>query len=255
MYITNRTQGENVAIFLKKSLIAYLKHKRENYMTATDTFSTVIYLANDTAGFAIFDCLQVLKESNLYRHKVKKLANEGKSAFDFYEKCAKANFLDKECFKLYLDIADYFHDCMEKHVEVVRFAALNVMTRLQIPNREVLSYIITAYSCTKLAVNVFDMFFDNEKKLLGVDARKEFREYRLSGCLKAFEELADLTTGDGSTGSVQDAVSRNKDFQLTLACLQQQIVNDSYLDKAAIEGMNKNKKTVIKHLKKNENRK
>lgn len=50
----------------------------EKYKKAIDSFSCIIYIANDTAGFAIFDAMTHLKKSPLYRQKVKKTAKRCK---------------------------------------------------------------------------------------------------------------------------------------------------------------------------------
>lgn len=54
----------------------------EKYKKAIDSFSCIIYIANDTAGFAIFDAMTHLKKSPLYRQKVKKTANDANRIYD-----------------------------------------------------------------------------------------------------------------------------------------------------------------------------
>lgn len=48
---------------------------------------------------------------------------------------------------------------------------------------------------------------------------------------------------------LEDRMCRDKNFSLACRCLEQQIANDSSLEEAARETINRNKRTVIKYLK------
>ena len=243
-----RFAARNTKAYLKE----YIQRKRKNYIISANSHPTIFYFANDTAGFAIFDAYVELKKSSLYKQKVKKYTNDANKSFDLYQSYIKSRWKNGDSEQIYMDCADRFQDCVKKHVEVIRLSALQVMTRLQTPNRELLSYVITAYVCLKIAVDIFDEFFNKENKMLGLDARKEFREYRLTSCLKNYEEIVDILTGNGDKDSVQHKVAKDKNFQFAMTCLYSQITNPHNHDVAANEGINKNRRAVIKFLKQQE---
>lgn len=242
--------NHSAASFTRKMNIDFYKKKLVNYNLAVQTFSSVIYTANDTAGFALFDCMTVLKKSPLYKREVKRLANEANRQYNLYQTCLRSNFVDSACEQLYLDFADNFQDSIKKHVELLRLVCLQVLTRLQVPEREVLSYITAAYSCFILAVDVFDSFFKAQEKTLGVNVCKEFASYRLTGCRENFRRIVEITMASGKDGGIEDTVCHDKDFQLACRCLEKQIVNNDALNASAAKAIQTNKKTVIKHLKK-----
>lgn len=221
---------------------------QERYRKAVDTFSSIIYIANDTAGFAIFDAITYLRKSPLYRQKVKKVANEANKLYDVYMARLHANFLDSDCEQLYLDFADNFQDAIKKHVEMLRLSAFQFLTKEQHPDRELLSYIISAYACLILAVDVFDGFFKAQQEHIGCNVRKECADFYLKPVRDKWRELVTLTVGD----ALEDRMCRDKNFQLACRCLEKQIANDNSLNGAASKAMQDNKKTVIKHLKKRE---
>ncbi len=254
MFIANK--NKDAKAFAKEQYFQYLKsvitERRKNYKIAVQTFSSIIYIANDTAGFAIFDCMNVLKKSPLYKQEVKRLANEANRQHDLYQKRLHASFIDKDCEQLYLDFADNFQDNIKKHVEILRLASLRVMTRLQVPNREVLSHILTTYCCLVVATAVFDSFFFAQEQELGVNVRKEFSEYYLKGCRECFKRIVEITMGKCSKANIEEIVNQDKDFQLACECLQKQIVNITTLDESAHKAVQTNKETVTKYIKKHD---
>mgnify|MGYP004618546821 FL=1 len=223
----------------------------EKYKKAIDSFSIIIYTANDTAGFAIFDAMNHLKKSPLYRQKVKKTANDANRIYDAYQARLRTTFLDDKAEKLYMDLADNFQDTIKKHVEMVRLSALQLLTKEQHPHRETLSYVVSAYSCLIVAVNVFDGFFMAQQNIIGCNVRKECADFYLKPVRDKWKELVQMVIG----GDLEDRMCRDKNFSLACRCLEQQIANNSSLENAARETINRNKRTVIKYLKRKEHEK
>lgn len=223
----------------------------EKYKKAIDSFSCIIYIANDTAGFAIFDAMTHLKKSPLYRQKVKKTANDANRIYDAYQARLRTTFLDDKAEKLYMDLADNFQDTIKKHVDMVRLSALQFLTKEQHPHREVLSYVVSAYSCLIVAVNVFDGFFMAQQNIIGCNIRKECADFYLKPVRDKWKELVQMVVGS----DLEDRMCRDKNFSLACRCLEQQIANNSSLEEAARETINRNKRTVIKYLKRKEHKK
>ena len=90
--------------------------KRINYQNACDSVGCLLFLVNDQAGFAIFDAMDRLKRSPLYKQKVKQLANKASKAYDLYEKTRRSMFLNKDVEELNYILQDKSQDWLQKHV-------------------------------------------------------------------------------------------------------------------------------------------
>lgn len=84
------------ARFTRRRQHTELIAKRINYQKACDSVGCLLFLVNDQAGFAIFDAMDRLKRSPLYKQKVKQLANKASKAYDLYEKTRRSMFLNKD---------------------------------------------------------------------------------------------------------------------------------------------------------------
>lgn len=162
------SSGLSQARFTANMIVKAQIIKRINYQSACDSVGCLLFLINDQAGFAIFDAMDRLKHSSLYKQKVKQLANKASKAYDLYEKSRRSQFINKDVEELNYILQDKYQDWLQKHVNMLRFAAYNVLTRLQIPEREAISYAIAAYGVLYLAVTTFDTQFEAQKIKYGV---------------------------------------------------------------------------------------
>lgn len=235
------SSGLSQARFTANMIVKAQIIKRINYQSACDSVGCLLFLINDQAGFAIFDAMDRLKRSSLYRQKVKQLANKASKAYDLYEKSRRSQFINKDVEELNYILQDKYQDWLQKHVNMLRFAAYNVLTRLQIPEREAISYAIAAYGVLYLAVTTFDTQFEAQKIKYGVDVRKEYAFASMHGIKRTWNDLfAYLIPED-----VTRAVSDDHDFRLAMEILTKKASDIDILNDIAGEVIAENKEKLL----------
>ena len=224
--------------------------KRINYQKACDSVGCLLFLVNDQAGFAIFDAMDRLKRSALYKQKVKQLANKASKAYDLYEKTRRSMFLNKDVEELNYILQDKYQDWLQKHVNMLRFAAYNVLTRLQVPEREAISYAIAAYGVLYLAEQTFNMQFEAQKIQYGVDVRKEYAFASMHGIKRTWNDLLACLIPEDVTRAVSD----DKDFRLAMEIMTKKASDIDALNAIAHETILENKETLLANAGSEENR-
>lgn len=244
------SSGLSQARFTTNMMVKAHITKRINYEIACKTVGCLLFLVNDQAGFAIFDALDRLKHSSLYKHKVKQLANKAYKAYDLYEKTRRSEYINKDVEELNYILQDKYQDWLQKHVNMLRFSAFNVLTRLQVPEREAISYAIAAYGVLYLAEQTFNMQFEAQKIQYGVDVRKEYAFASMHGIKRTWNDLlACLVPQD-----VTRAVSDDKDFRLAMEIMTKKASDIDALNAIAHETILENKETLLANAGSEENR-
>ena len=215
--------------------------KRINYQNACNSVGCLLFLVNDQAGFAIFDAMDRLKRSPLYKQNVKQLANKASKAYDLYEKTRRSMFLNKDVEELNYILQDKYQDWLQKHVNMLRFAAYNVLTRLQVPEREAISYAIAAYGVLYLAVTTFDMQFEAQRIRYGVDVRKEYAFASMHGIKRTWNDLLAYLVPEDVTRAVSD----DHDFRLAMEILTKKASDVDVLNDIAGEVIVENKEKLL----------
>lgn len=182
-----------------------------------------------------------LKRSSLYKQKVKQLANKANKAYDLYEKTRRSMFLNKDVEELNYILQDKYQDWLQKHVNMLRFAAYNVLTRLQVPEREAISYAIAAYGVLYLAVTTFDMQFEAQRIKYGVDVRKEYAFASMHGIKRTWNDLLAYLVPEDVTRAVSD----DHDFRLAMEILTKKASDFDVLNDIAGEVIVENKEKLL----------
>ena len=229
------------ARFTRRRQHTELIEKRINYQNACDSVGCLLFLVNDQVGFAIFDAMDRLKRSPLYKQKVKQLANKASKAYDLYEKTRRSMFLNKDVEELNYILQDKYQDWLQKHVNMLRFAAYNVLTRLQVPEREAISYAIAAYGVLYLAETTFDMQFEAQRIQYGVDVRKEYAFASMHGIKRTWNDLLAYLVPEDVTRAVSD----DHDFRLALEILTKKASDVDVLNDIAGEVIVENKEKLL----------
>lgn len=235
------SSGLSQARFTANMIVKAQIIKRINYQSACDSVGCLLFLINDQAGFAIFDAMDRLKRSSLYKQKVKQLANKASKAYDLYEKSRRSQFINKDVEELNYILQDKYQDWLQKHVNMLRFAAYNVLTRLQIPEREAISYAIAAYGVLYLAVTTFDTQFEAQKIKYGVDVRKEYAFASMHGIKRTWNDLLAYLIPE----EVTRAVSDDHDFRLAMEILTKKASDIDILNDIAGEVIVENKEKLL----------
>lgn len=235
------SSGLSQARFTANMIVKAQIIKRINYQSACDSVGCLLFLINGQAGFAIFDAMDRLKHSSLYKQKVKQLANKASKAYDLYEKSRRSQFINKDVEELNYILQDKYQDWLQKHVNMLRFAAYNVLTRLQIPEREAISYAIAAYGVLYLAVTTFDTQFEAQKIKYGVDVRKEYAFASMHGIKRTWNDLLAYLIPE----EVTRAVSDDHDFRLAMEILTKKASDIDILNDIAGEVIVENKEKLL----------
>lgn len=235
------SSGLSQARFTANMIVKAQIIKRINYQSACDSVGCLLFLINDQAGFAIFDAMDRLKRSSLYKQKVKQLANKASKAYDLYEKSRRSQFINKDVEELNYILQDKYQDWLQKHVNMLRFAAYNVLTRLQIPEREAISYAIAAYGVLYLAVITFDTQFEAQKIKYGVDVRKEYAFASMHGIKRTWNDLLAYLIPEDVTRAVSD----DHDFRLAMEILTKKASDVDILNDIAGEVIVENKEKLL----------
>lgn len=235
------SSGLSQARFTANMIVKAQIIKRINYQSACDSVGCLLFLINDQAGFAIFDAMDRLKRSSLYRQKVKQLANKASKAYDLYEKTRRSQFINKDVEELNYILQDKYQDWLQKHVNMLRFAAYNVLTRLQVPEREAISYAIAAYGVLYLAETTFDMQFEAQKIQYGVDVRKEYAFASMHGIKRTWNDLIAYLIPEEVTRAVCD----DHDFRLAMEILTKKASDIDILNDIAGEVIVENKEKLL----------
>lgn len=166
--------------------------KEDNYTRFCQRYNLFIFFANDEAGLTLFDATSKLKRSPLYKQKVKYLSNKAQAAYDRYEKNFRSMFDNKEYLKVSYSLYDKYQDYISPHIGKLRLSILSVLTRLEVPEREMLSYVLTASCMLDIAtetVKVKDMMI---KKLCGPNIRWNMSVFSVEGVCRIWHEVLDL---------------------------------------------------------------
>lgn len=214
------------------------KHSRLiNALTVT------VYLTNDNAGFALFDAMQELRKSRLFQGKVRTYANRANKNFDNYQRFLRQSFGFADREKLYLDLADDFHDMYDRHVTMLRLAVSQVLTRLQLPDRETKSYVITAEYALEITTGIFSSGFKILQDKTGVDFQRYGRGYDLSPVLKMWREASSLLVPN----NVMTLVDNDKQVCLAKEILCKRAADHNSLNDMATRTIEKNLDTLRKY--------
>lgn len=205
-------------------------------IAAKRNMSCVIYCINDLAGFALFDAYNALKSSPLYKREIKKWANLAMKNFKLYEQSLFSELPDKKRIQIYLDMADNYQTVMQPHIDKLRLSILAVLTRLEIPNRNVIAYIATAQGMLATSAVWFDDYFNLQRKIYGVDIRKMYRFADLQDILEKWDFVTRAVVSD----DIAREVGMSHDFQLAGEIVAKKGQNREMLNDCAQRAFDKN---------------
>lgn len=178
--------------FVRKMMQKSADIKEENYTRFSQRYNLFIFFANDEAGLTLFDAMSKLKRSPLYRQKAKFLANKAQAAFDRYEKNYRSMFDNKEYLNVSYSLYDKYQDYISPHIKKLRLSILSVLTRLEVPEREMLSYALTASCMLDIAtetVKIKDMII---KKLCGSNVKWNRSIFSVENVCRIWHDVIDL---------------------------------------------------------------
>lgn len=216
------------ADFVRKMMQKSADIKEDNYTRFSQRYNLFIFFANDEAGLTLFDAMSKLKRSPLYKQKVKYLANKAQATYNRYEKGLCARYDNKEYLNVTYSLYDKYQDYISPHIGKLRLSILSVLTRLEVPEREMLSYVLTASCMLDIATETVKIKDVIIKKLCGANIRWNKSVLSVEGVCHIWHDVIDLLVPQ----TVQNEVFNDSNGRLAYT-----VIYNKANDFNAIEGM------------------
>ena len=202
----------------------------------------VVGAANTIAGKAMFDAIERVKATNLYRDKVRKNLAWAASLYYKYERTHTLNFGDSK--QLFYDYLDSVEEDIQSQVDILRKSIKSVLDRNGQENTDLKSYVETARNLLGYACHVYDVQLETaRKKAPYVNYERYTRPARLTFVMKRYEEAADLICKP--KGIVID-LNDDKNCILAFRAIEQKITSEDFLNKAGYKALKLNPENVAK---------
>ena len=214
-----------------------LRENQERYSQAFLNLGNMVLAANDLCGSVMLDAIERLKtDKRLWRHHIKKRANDAYAAYTSYYRSIDRGVADLD---IYMTYADKYLDEMKKHVDILRLSALQVMTRLEVPNRDMLSYIIAAYACLCVASDIYTFLASQLNSLVMSKVTTEYTNRNMVGIRKKWSQLVTSLIGI----QTEDTICRDKNYKMACHILYERMTNMEIIDRCVENAilMNKDK--------------
>lgn len=203
---------------------------------AKRNMSVLPYCINDLAGFALFDAYIALRQSPLYKREIKYKANLAMKAYKRYEQTLFAELPDQKRIQIYLDMADEYQSYMQPYIDKLWLAVLSVLTKIQHPDRLVLSHVAVAQCMLATSATWFNEYFDLQRQKYGVDLRKDYRFANLEDIREKWKYVTEhLFTED-----VEKKIGESHDFRLAAEIICNKGQDRDALNKCAQFAFDKN---------------
>lgn len=217
-----------------------IKAQAEAMYKAYNTASSLLFLSVDMAGFAIFDAYYVLIKSPLYKQKGKKLINDAWRFYKSWENDYNSRFKSESVRQIYMDLADNYQDITKKHIDNLRMAILQVLTRLGVSHRTELSFVLSAQCCIEFACFVYNDYFKKQREIMGADSKTYNRFLYLGGAKKEWRKLVSFLVPI----EIESAVTHDPNFKLACRCLAVQGTANDNLQRISEDVLEKDKDLV-----------
>lgn len=229
------------ADFVRKMMKKSADIKEENYTRFCQRYNLFIFFANDEAGLTLFDAMSKLKRSPLYKQKVKFLANKAQAAYDKYEKNFRSMFDNKEYLNVSYSLYDKYQDYISPHIGKLRLSILSVLTRLEVPEREMLSYVLTASCMLDIAtetVKIKDMMI---KKLCGSNVKWNKSIFSIEGVCRMWHDVINLLVPQ----TVQNEVFNDSTGRLAYTVIVNKATDFEAIENLAAETVHENRDFML----------
>lgn len=197
----------------------------------------VIGAANTIAGKAMFDAIERVKPTPLYRDKVRRFFGWAGSLYYKYEHMHMQNFGDRK--QLFYDYLDYAETDIQHDIDVFRLSIKALLDRHRQAGTELKSYIETARNLLAYACHIYDTQIKvANNEVPGIDFNRWMKPARLTAVYRRFSEGADIicrTEGDAD-------IDLNKDKNVTLAfkIIQLKLTSEDFLNRVGYEALREN---------------
>ena len=189
-------------------------------------FWAVIAPINNVAVMTAKDAYDALRRHPaLFRRQNKMLARQAMQRADRYDKAVVQTMADNpngNRAQYWLDYSDEHYEQIRRHIDIFRLTVLQVLTRNDVPNRDLCSRITVAETMLRYAVEMFDTFFRKIRELHHIDIERNFTDARLSYILTPWQQLTkDICRCPGKNICLDD----DRDIRLAFQIIEQKLVS------------------------------
>ena len=158
-------------------------------------FWSVIAPINNMAVMEVAEALHQFKKSKYCKNTLKMFANQTQSRIDSYDKFVidnmKAN-LSGDRSQFWMDYNDEYMERMKPHLDIFFLSVLQVLTRENIPDRQLRARMVTSMALLDYSIGMFDEYFRKVEQLANCRMGKAFKKARLSYVQSAWDQIVDV---------------------------------------------------------------
>ncbi|TGX80491.1 hypothetical protein E5358_12600 [Palleniella muris] len=168
---------------------------KENAETAYNKLNALINVvlgaANTIAGRCLYNAIEVLAgDKRLYRHELKRLANEAKKYFDSYERTHMDNFGEKH--QLFLDYLDGVEDEVMPHADTMYWSIKSALDRHNESDSELKAKVLLAHVLLEYSCQVYDDLIEKTRTSSGYNFDRFMRPARLTRVLHSWDGICGI---------------------------------------------------------------
>lgn len=223
-----------MADYVQYACTSVNRHGMQVFDKLNSIVNIVIGAVNTMAGKSMFDAIERIKATPLYRHKVKFELNTAARLYYKYEHMHMQNFGDR--LQLFYDYLDQVEEDIQKHVNILRMSIKNVLDKYGQTGTELKSYVETARTLLDYACHLYDIQIDvANKEVSGIDFDKWMNPARLTGVFRHFSAVSDMICR--TEGDVDINLNADKNITLAFEIIEKKLTSEDFLNKVAFEAL------------------
>ena len=158
-------------------------------------FWGVIAPVNNMAVMEVNEALFQFRKSKYCKNTLKMLANQTQARIDKYDQYVidvmKSN-LNGDRSQYWMDYNDEYMERMKPHLDIFFLSVLQVLTRENIPDRQLRARMVTSMALLDYSIGMFDEYFRKVEQLANCRMEHIFKDARLSYVQSVWDEIVDV---------------------------------------------------------------
>lgn len=154
---------------------------------------------------AAYDAISA--DRTIFRTEVKNLAKTVKRRIDQYDEKVIQTMrknVHGDRAQYWLDYSDTHYDMIKRDVEILRLSILQVLTKYQVPKRDIVARVILAEGMVNYSIDMFDKFFEKVEELHHLTMKGHYRAARLDYVKSPLVHLASILCKGKGVDEVQE---------------------------------------------------
>lgn len=148
--------------YISKALLTDGEKAWEVFEELNTLINLVVGATNTIAGKAMFDAIEKIKETSLFKHDIKYNLNQCRKLYFSYEKRHLMNFEENK--RLFLDYLDNAEESIQKDVDKLRTSIKKLLDKYEETESELKSYIETSRTLLEYSCYIYDVQINEARK-------------------------------------------------------------------------------------------